>query len=448
VNGTLALSEEDAQTQLYSVNNFFSLNSMQILDQVQSKLATNTNLNARATYTEPIGEKWTTQFNYYYALTRNKSERITNAFDENTQAYTRYVDTLSNDFDYKVNTNGGGVALAMKTEKYNFRIGTNVDYANISRTNRIDSSSILDNTLRWLPSAQFNYKFNRTSNFRISYNGNTKQPSIDQVQPVRDNSDPLNQVKGNPDLIQSYSQNINLSYNMWKAITDMSLWSYAGFNNTFNQIVLNKIVDESRRTISTYTNVNGGYSGWMGLNYGMRVNKLISMSLGANYNLSRNISFVNGIRTAVVNNAIRPRIGINLEQEEKFDFNLDYTPSFNNSSGGLVSGAGKYFSQNIRAYLRYKFTKNIEFNSEYELTLQAAQNAFADKFSLMIWNANVQWTMDKSKNFVLEVAVNDILNQNKGYQRSVNSDNTMERRYDTIRRYGFVSLIYNIKSKV
>lgn len=447
-NGILNKGEDNSEILLQSRNQYYIESREELLDQQQSRSADNTFLSAKASYTEPLSKLWTAQVNYYFQKVRNLSNRVTRAYDENTQSYTRVIDSLSNDFDYRVNTNGGGIAFAFKEEKYNFRFGTNVDYADISRFNKVDQTGVYDNQLRWLPSAQFNYKFNRTSGVRFNYNGYTRQPSVDQIQPVRDNSDPLLQVRGNPDLVQSYTQSFNLSYNTWKAITDMSVWSYAGFNNTFNNIVSNTYVDESRRSISTYANVNGGFNGWMGINYGRRINKNFSGRLGMGGDLNRNISFVNGIKTAVLNYSLSPEISLDVEQEEKFDMSASYRPSFNTSRGGLVAGAGNYFSQNIRFYGRWKVSKMIELTTELDYNIQAAQNAFSERFDQAIWNANVQWTIDKMKNFVLEFAVNDILNQNRGYQRRITSNNTIERRYDTIQRYGYLSLIYNIKSKV
>lgn len=179
------------------------------------------------------------------------SNKLTHEFDELSQDYTRSIDSLSNIFNYRVQTNGGGLVFALKNEKYNFRFGTNAESSIYLRENKVDSMIVNDQAFIWLPSASFNYKFSRTSNFRFSYNGNTKQPSISQIQPIRDNSDPLNQVKGNPDLAQSYSQNFNVSYNIWKAISSMSIWTYANFGNTFNQIVSNNVIDISGRNISS-----------------------------------------------------------------------------------------------------------------------------------------------------------------------------------------------------
>lgn len=447
-NGFYNYSEDVGTTSLLSNNTYYRENETEVLDQLQIRDNNNTRLNARLTYNEPIGTKWSSQVNYYYTYSINESSRRVNAFDEANQTYSRFVDTLSNIFDYRINTNGGGLSLAMKDEKYNFRFGTNIDYTNFDRYNLIDSTRVVDNALRWLPAAMFSYKFSRTDNLRFSYNGYTTQPTINQIQPVRDNSDPLNQIKGNPDLEQSYNQSFNLSYHMWKALSEVSVWSYAGFSNSYNQIVNNNIIDTSGRNISTYINADGVYNGYVGANFNKRFTKLFSFRLGLSGNLNRSVSFVNSEESKVLSKNIRPSIGLEFEKEEVFDLNVGYAPAFVNSSGGLVREAGNYTSHHFDAYFRFAITKSLEFTTEINYDIQPAQSSFSEKFSQAIWNADLQYTLDKSKNFILKCAINDILDQNTGYRRSISSNLTQESRYNTIRRYVFLSFIYNIKSKI
>jgi hypothetical protein len=448
VNGKLNYSEGKGSSGLVSENNFYAQQIFQELDQLQTLDNTNLSYNSSVTYSEPINDKWSAQGNIYSRQTGNLSSRITNEFNDETQQYDRYIDTLSSDFNYVVSTNGGGLAFNYKSEKYNFRIGTNADYATTLRENKIDTTKTINKTFRWLPSANFNYKFNRTSSLRLRYSGSTRQPTIDQIQPVRDNSDPTVLIKGNPDLVQSYSQNMNISYNMWKALSDFSLWSYASFSNTFNDIVTNTYFDESRRSITTYTNVNGGFNSYVYVNFDMRFNKNFRGGIGLSGNGSKRVSYVNTVKTDVMNYSFSPGVNFNVEIEEKLDCDVSYYPSFNRSFGNLVAGAGDYFSQSISTSLKYKIAKAIELKTDLNWDYQGAENAFSQKFNQVLWNASVEWTIDKNKNFVCQLAINDILNQNTGYRRNVSVYSTQESRYNTIKRYGFISLIYNIKSKI
>lgn len=446
LNGSVNYSEDEGNNHLNSENDYYTLNQFQTINQLVGKSSNTLSYKAKATYNEPLGKNWAGQVNVYTNNSKSLSRKIANEYDESTQQYSIFVDSLSNDFDYRINANGGGASVNYKGEKFDFRIGSDVDYSTTIRKNKIDSSSIIDNALRWLPSANYTYKFSRTSRISVNYNGSTRQPSINQLQPVRDNSNPTILIKGNPDLKQSYTQSLNMYYNLWKALSDVSLWTYANFSNTFNAIVSNTIIDDARRSITTYTNVNGGYNGSVGINYNKRLGKNIEGGLGVDGNVNNQISFVDGFRTAVLSTSISPSIDFRYEMEEKFYLSIDFTPSFSNSSGGLVANAGKYYSQSIGSNFRYKITKFLEVNSDVNWEYQGAQSSFSQKFSQVLWNANALWTVDKAKNLLIQFSVRDILNQNKGYVRNVGSFSTSERHYDTIQRYGLLSVIYNIKS--
>ena len=96
-------------------------------------------------------------------------------------------------------------------KKYSFNFGTNIGYTNFTQTdlkNNIDSKRDFVN---WFPQANFSYAFTSQRRVSVYYNGSTSQPSLQQIQPVRTNDDPLNITIGNPALRPSFRNNINLN---------------------------------------------------------------------------------------------------------------------------------------------------------------------------------------------------------------------------------------------
>lgn len=53
---------------------------------------------------------------------------------------------------------------------------------------------------QFLPNARFSYDFSTTKRLNINYETNFREPSISQLQPVLNNSDPQNLSLGNPSL--------------------------------------------------------------------------------------------------------------------------------------------------------------------------------------------------------------------------------------------------------
>src|SRR5690625_5482224 len=60
------------------------------------------------------------------------------------------------------------------------------------------------------PDAYVQLQLAQRSNIRLSYNTNTRTPSVRQLQDVIDNSNPLRMSTGNPNLNQQFSHNVSL----------------------------------------------------------------------------------------------------------------------------------------------------------------------------------------------------------------------------------------------
>lgn len=87
------------------------------------------------------------------------------------------------------------------------------------------SSSLSDNLInpeanvpqRWVwnvsPYANVRWKIGKRTSLRVRYRARTSLPSMTQLQPVTDVSDPLNIIEGNPDLKPTFTQSVNLMFN-------------------------------------------------------------------------------------------------------------------------------------------------------------------------------------------------------------------------------------------
>ena len=80
-----------------------------------------------------------------------------------------------------------------------------------------------DSTLKYKyitlnPRIDARYALNTNQGISFNYSANTQQPSINQLQPVQNNNNPLYITLGNPNLRSSFSQNFGLAFNAIKPI--------------------------------------------------------------------------------------------------------------------------------------------------------------------------------------------------------------------------------------
>src|SRR5690606_34731387 len=114
--------------------------------------------------------------------------------------------------------------------------------------------------VNFYPTANITYTYKPNHSIRINYDGNSRQPSINQLQPLRNNDNYFYQVLGNPDLKPTFNNSFRLTHNTYNFLKE--IWSYQALNISFtnNEIVNNRIIDlDSGKTISRPENINGNY---------------------------------------------------------------------------------------------------------------------------------------------------------------------------------------------
>jgi len=96
---------------------------------------------------------------------------------------------------------------------------------------------------------------------RLNFNYFTRsdQPSLNDIQPVADNTNP-NRIKiGNANLKPNYVHTLTFQFNRWEALTGRYVWSGINATLTDNAFATNTIYDNLGRTFSKTENVNGNF---------------------------------------------------------------------------------------------------------------------------------------------------------------------------------------------
>jgi hypothetical protein len=82
-----------------------------------------------------------------------------------------------------------------------------------------------------------------------------------------------------------------------------------------------------------------------------------------------------------------------------------------------------------------------------EMNFRQKTSVFDRNNNVIRWNAFTSYKFLKEKNLELRARVNDILDQNIGFERNVNSNYIEEKTYNTLRRYFLFSIIWNFHKK-
>jgi hypothetical protein len=146
-----------------------------------------TSLGSRIAYTEPLGKQFSLQTAYSFKTVVSNSHKL--VFDKSLN--NRRIDSLSNNFDFNNFSNIGKVVLQYRAKKFTLSGGaeatqTTFELNDLDRNNKFNRDY-----LNWAPQSNLNYKLGKNTSVSVNYNGSTRQPSLDQLQPIRQINNPL-----------------------------------------------------------------------------------------------------------------------------------------------------------------------------------------------------------------------------------------------------------------
>lgn len=446
INTDFNWSRTDNTSFLYAVNNYYLQGSLAHIDTTnQQNIQNNENrsINTRIAYTEPLAKDFFLEASYSFGYYNNSNDRITN-FKDNNGKYSKFVDSLSNSFVFNRLVNTPGLNFRMNKKKYNYSFGTSVAFSNFIQRNITTTKNTNYNYINFFPNAAFTYKFKANENFRINYNGSTSAPSLEQLQPIRVNTDPLNVSIGNPNLKQSFTHSINTGYGFYNVLKERNLFSniYASFIQ--NAFVTSSVVDSvGKRTYQT-VNANGVFNINLYSQYGIKIKK-IDFGFGPTIGANRNIDFINGVRNVTNNTNYGIGLSIRRYVENKWNFYIGPQFSWVHSKASVNSSANADYWQ-VEGWGEGNVTlpKKFELHAEVNTQLRQKDPRFTKNNNFTKINTEIIKRFFKGNDLELKFGIYDILNQNRGYDRNFTSSSFTETYYTTLKRYWLFTVTWNI----
>ncbi|MDE6098103.1 MAG: outer membrane beta-barrel protein, partial [Muribaculaceae bacterium] len=463
-----SLSDTREKTDNYSWNKFFLLgDSIDIMDQWADNHTWSNNISARLSWTEPLGNVKNGNFltvAYRFQYRWNNADKLTydhpvlwpDGFTGEPLIGSDLIlnEDLTNRFrnDYMsqdiragfkhVSKSGSidvGVSLVPQSSK-SIYLYSNGDVNN-------EKSIPARNVLNVAPYLRYRYKMGKSRSFNVDYMGRSSQPTMAQLQPVADMSDPLRIVIGNPDLKPSFSHNVRLRFQDFNAEAQRSIMTMVD-----GQLVQNSIVSKT-----TYNDLTGGqtttYENVGGV-WNIRGMNMLSMPLPnrqfmfnnffmANYSTA--VSFNNGERNRSGSLMLREQPGLswrpdNLELELRPFYSLQTVHySLPTTAGRTVHSYGGSFRGTYNA----PFGLSLSSDVEYSATSGYSQGYDSKQW---MWNATLSYSFLRGRAMTVSLKAYDLLQQKSNIRRNVTANYSEDVRYNSLTRYFMVTLAYKFNT--
>ncbi|MDQ3842435.1 MAG: TonB-dependent receptor family protein, partial [Bacteroidota bacterium] len=398
-------------------------------------------LGAKITYSEPLSKDWSLVTEYSYNKNASTSHR--NTFERNYFGkYEELNPFFSNNFNLDAYLQSGSAILRYTTTKVKAAFGSGLSSVKMDLFSLDSNRHSRYTFLRFVPQAQIGYTIKPQTNISFNYRGTTRQPSIDQLQPIRNNEDPLNIFIGNPDLKVGFTHNFGLFFNQYKVLSQRGIWLNMNYNISNNAISNFNTIDSLGRRIYLPVNVNGNqnWSYWSNYNKG-KGSKKFYYGFNSNGNGGRNIAFVNGRKSITDYTTLNIGINFGYDNQEKRSFYINPRIGYNKSKNSLQPNVNNnYFTYGGYFNGFIKLPANLEFNTDGEVTLRQRIAAFDRNTNLVLINTNLSKKIFKDKSGKLMFMVSDLLNQNRGYNRIINSNFVTDERFLRVSRYFMLKL--------
>ena len=449
---------EDADT--YTNNTYYLLEDEdELIDQTANNRRKSHNVTGRISWTEPLGDVKNARFlelsyrgNYRYTT----SDKMVYDIDRDgmwpggTINDKEWNESLSNSFRNTFFNQEFSVGFRQVRKAYNLNVGISVNSAMSKSKDLINSAR--DIAARWAwsvaPYARFRYKFTDTRNLNFFYRMRANQPSIAQLQPVADVSNPLNVVVGNPELKPTFNHNINLRFGDFAQGAQRSIMAMMNVDFAQNSIVSDVTTDElTGGRITSYTNVGGVWSA-MAMNmlsfpFGASKVWYFTSHMFTRYGVTKSVTdgVENRSNTWMINYS--PGLAF---RNSVFDIELRPRYSFQNTTtSALKSNARNIhtWGANFDGTYSAPFGLVISTDLRYSTTSGYSAGYNSDQW---IWNGSIAYQFLRDKQAAVTISVYDILGQRKNIYRNVTGDYIEDVNYNSLGRYGMVTFTYRFNT--
>ena len=418
--------------------------------------------SVRLSYSEPIFKGGFLQFSYDFQYKNSKTENSTFDMPNDWNVNQGFLSDqavfnsdLSKNAEYNYYNHQAEVQLRWIRDKMRFNAGVSFQpqRSTLSYTMGDYSVDTVRTVFNFTPTLDFRYNFSKTSQLRVNYRGRSSQPSMTDLLPITDDTDPLNVKLGNPGLKPAFTNTLRIFYNTFNAKTQRGMMSHFSFQNVMNSISSRRTYDETTGGYRTMPeNINGNWNlfGMLGTNMALKNKKYtINTFTMARYN---NIVSYMSNREALSDADKNKTRQLSLNERVRGTYRNDWWELSLNGSLGYTHSRNSFQEQNNMDTYQYSYgaSTNVRLPWNMSIATDISQNSrrgYTDESmnrDELIWNAQISQDFLKGNAATMSVQFYDILRRQSNISRTISAAMRQDSEYNAIYSYCMVHFIYRL----
>ena len=454
----------ESQTNYFLLQSYLGGDSILIRNQYINTPTKDFNYRAQLTYSEPIAKATYLQFSYQFQYMYSESDRKTYDLqsygnDWNIGAalpadYAAHeVDSLGKYAEYRYYNHDASLALRFIREKWQLSSGISLQpqHTVLSYKRGDYMVDTTRNVFNFAPNIDFRYRFSKVSQLRFTYRGRSSQPSMENLLPIVDNSNPQNIRVGNPGLKPSFSHTLRFFYNDYKVEQQRGIFSHASFQATQNSVSNSRVYNESTGGwTTTPKNINGNWNAFAmsGFNTALK-NKKFNIGTFTSFNYQNNVGYLTDTQTRVEQKNTTTNLNIN--ERLRGSYRNDWLEVGLNGSFSYTVERDKLTPSNNQEPYNFSYGGFTNITAPWNMSLSTnitnqARRGYRDSSmnrNELIWNAQLSQTF-LNGDATISFEMYDILRRQSNITRSLTSSGRSVYEYNGVNSYCMLRFIYRL----
>ncbi|MBC3788913.1 outer membrane beta-barrel protein [Spirosoma utsteinense] len=416
------------------------------IDQRNAQHTRSTTNELSLYYTEPLTDQQTIEFRYNLATNQGTSERVVSDVNEAT-GISQPNARLSSQFQSTFITNRLGSGWQVRRPRYSYTLGVDIQQATLHSAYQTGTSPLNRQYVNLLPNLVFRPQLAQNQYLQVQYQTRTTAPSVTQLQPVADVTNPLFIQAGNPALRPEFTHSLSLSYNGFQTKTYRTVFALLTVGLTNHRIVPATTLDVSGIQVTRPVNASGytTANGTVSIGRPLAVGSLKgTLNLTTNVILIRGVSFINTQTNRSLALMAGQSVSVNTTVASTIEVGLSGTVNHQRALYSLQRQAdNQSWTTLISSQLYCPLPLGFRLATDLTYVATTGRSAGYNQ-PYARWNGYVSRAFLTGQQGELRLQVFDLLNQNRSLARTVTDTYVEDRQTQVLKRYFLLSFIYNL----